>query len=108
MSNDLLEILKGDILEENVCYSFRQICHLVQLPAETVCEMIELGILEPVNTPQEPRQFSGSGINRLRCAQRLKRDLGVNNAGAALAVDLLEEIQTLRARIRLLENMQNF
>jgi chaperone modulatory protein CbpM len=31
-------------------------------------------------------------------AQRLSRDLGLNAAGVALALDLLEEIETLRTR----------
>jgi len=32
-------------------------------------------------------------------ASRLQRDLGVNLAGAALALQLLDEIETLRAHI---------
>ena len=32
-------------------------------------------------------------------AWRLQRDLGVNLAGAALALQLLDEVQTLRAQI---------
>jgi len=33
-------------------------------------------------------------------ALRLQQDLGVNLAGAALALQLLEEAETLRARLR--------
>jgi chaperone modulatory protein CbpM len=33
----------------------------------------------------------------------LERDLGINPAGAALAIDLLDEMQQLRERVRLLE-----
>jgi chaperone modulatory protein CbpM len=36
-------------------------------------------------------------------ALRLKRDLGVNIAGAALAIDLLEELEELRARLQRFE-----
>jgi chaperone modulatory protein CbpM len=36
----------------------------------------------------------------VRCALRLERDLGVNLAGAALALDLLDELNRLRARQR--------
>ena len=34
---------------------------------------------------------------------RLERDLGINPAGAALAIELLDEMQQLRERVRLLE-----
>jgi chaperone modulatory protein CbpM len=34
----------------------------------------------------------------------LRRDLGVNWAGAALALDLLDELQELRARLRRFED----
>jgi chaperone modulatory protein CbpM len=39
----------------------------------------------------------------VRCVIHLQRDLGVNLAGAALALDLLEELQQLRARISRLQ-----
>jgi len=39
-------------------------------------------------------------VRRVRCALRLESDLGVNLAGAALALDLLEELNRLRARQR--------
>ena len=43
-------------------------------------------------------RFSGSALRRAATAQRLTRDLGLNAAGVALALDLLEEIETLRIR----------
>jgi len=36
---------------------------------------------------------------------RLQSDLGVNRAGAALAVQLLEEIDALRTKLRALEGV---
>jgi chaperone modulatory protein CbpM len=37
-------------------------------------------------------------VQRVQTAIRLQQDLGVNLAGAALALDLLEELQELRCR----------
>lgn len=45
----------------------------------------------------------GISVRRVRCAQRLEQDLGVNIAGAALALELLEELERLRARLHRLE-----
>ena len=44
-------------------------------------------------------RFRGASVRRVRCALRLERDLGVNFAGAALALELLEELEALRARL---------
>jgi chaperone modulatory protein CbpM len=49
-------------------------------------------------TPQAWR-FKGSSLNRARIAQRLARDFEINASGIALALDLLDKIDTLRARI---------
>ena len=38
-----------------------------------------------------------------RVAVRLHRDLGVNPAGAALALQLMEELDTLRARLQVFD-----
>jgi chaperone modulatory protein CbpM len=39
----------------------------------------------------------------VRIVQRLESDLGLNLAGAALALELLEEVEDLRHRIAALE-----
>ena len=95
--------MQGEILEEDVRISLSQLCQISRLPAESVLEMVEYGVIEPRSGSNERWQFSGQSLNRLRCAQRLKRDLGVNTAGAALAVELLDELQQLRTRIHNLE-----
>jgi len=48
-------------------------------------------------------EFHGVSVRRVRCAQRLEQDLGVNVAGAALALDLIEELERLRTRLRRFE-----
>ena len=48
----------------------------------------------------EPQGVSHHAINvrRIHCAQRLSRDLWIDIAGAALAVEILDEIEQLRSR----------
>ena len=103
MVNEILKLMQGEILEEDVRISLSQLCQISRLPAESVLEMVEYGVIEPRSGSNERWQFSGQSLNRLRCAQRLKRDLGVNTAGAALAIDLLDELQQLRSRLHQLE-----
>ena len=103
MQQDILKLIQGEILEEDISFSLAQLCKITKMPAETVLEMIDYGVIEPCRTSQKKLQFTGDSLNRLRCAQRLKMDLGVNTAGAALAVELLEELNRLRSRLQRLE-----
>ena len=44
--------------------------------------------------------FTGDALRRARLAVRLERDLELNLAGVALAVELIEEIEQLRRQLR--------
>ena len=100
MKNDLLSLLSGDVLEEDVELTLAELCRICQLPAERLFELVEEGVVEPLGRDPVRWRFRGISVRRIRCAQRLERDLGVNVAGAALALDLLEELEDLRARLR--------
>ena len=104
MKNDLLSILTGDVLEEDVELTLTELCQAFQVPAERVFELVEEGIADPLG--QEPARwhFRGISVRRVHCALRLERDLGVNAAGAALALELLEELETMRTRLRRFED----
>ena len=71
--------------------------------AESILMLVSEGVLTPVGREQFEWHFDIEDLARARCALRIQRDLGVNCAGAALAVDLIEETQRLRERVRVLE-----
>lgn len=100
---DLMKLLSGEIFEEEIELSLADLCRACQLPAERVFELVEQGVIEPIGRDPARWRFQGISVRRVRCAQRLEQDLGVNVAGAALAIDLLEELERLRARLRRLE-----
>lgn len=100
---DLLKLLSGEIFEEEIELSLADLCRTCRLPAERVFELVDEGVIEPFGREPVQWRFRGTSVRRVRCAQRLEYDLGVNAAGAALALDLLEELERLRARLRVLE-----
>ena len=53
-------------------------------------------VLEPRGADPREWRFSGRTVIRARRAMNLARDLRVNWPGAALALDLLDELETLR------------
>jgi chaperone modulatory protein CbpM len=72
-----------------------------------VIEMVDAGLLEPIGTVIEQWRFASRDLRRLRAAQRLVDDLGVNLSGAALILDLIEERDALLARIAMLEKLSS-
>ena len=95
--------LSGETLGENEEISLDQLCHACAQHKETVVAMVEEGILKPVAADATHWRFTATSIRRVRTAVRLQRDLEVNLAGAALALQLIDRIERLRTKIRRLE-----
>lgn len=103
MSND--NDSRNEIFDE-IEFSLGELCRVCQLPAERIVALVEEGIVEPDGAEPEQWRFRSLCITRIRRADRLERDLGVNLAGAALALQLLDEIEQLSARLRRLERQR--
>lgn len=101
--SELLSLQYGEVLEEEIELSLVDLCRACQMPAERVFELVEEGVIEPSGRDPLHWRFHGVSVWRVRCAQRLEQDLGVNVAGAALALDLIEELERLRTRLRRFE-----
>lgn len=91
------------VLDDDYQLTLGDLCRICGISAEQVLALVEEGVIEPAGQDPGRWRFHSVCIRRVRCAYRLNRDLGVNLAGAALAVQLLEEIDQLRARLRRLE-----
>lgn len=96
-------LLRGELLDESIELTLAELCRVCQLPAERIFEFVDEGIVEPRGRDPARWRFHSISIRRVRRAQRLERDLGVNTPGVALALELLEELEQLRARLARLE-----
>jgi chaperone modulatory protein CbpM len=83
--------------------SLTEVSRCCGVDTEEILVLIAEGILQPRGARRQEWRFGGADLGRALSALRLERDLGVNPAGAALALELLEEMQQLRERIRTLE-----
>jgi chaperone modulatory protein CbpM len=62
--------------------------------------LVEEGVLVPRGLDRDEWRFGGTSLARARTAVRLVRDLGINAPGVALALELLDELAALRARLK--------
>ena len=103
MSRNQLTTLDGLLLDEDACVTLAELCQACNIHAEWVMGLVDEGIIDPVR--RGPTwQFSGNSLRRVMTIRHLQRDLDVNLAGAALALELLEEVNRLRNRLRILES----
>jgi chaperone modulatory protein CbpM len=105
MKRQLLPLLSGEVLEEHENLSLEEFCRVCRVSVEEVFILVEEGIVEPRGRESSVWRFHGASVRRVRCAVQLRKDLGVNWAGAALALDLLDELQDLRTRLRRFEGI---
>ena len=96
--------VKGVILDEQPDMTLDELCLACRVEQTAIVELVEEGIVEPRNRGRAPWNFSRTALPCLVKALRLQRDLELNPAGVAFALDLLEEIEGLRNRLNILES----
>ena len=101
------DILTGIIIEEEIHLSLRELCDACAVHAEFITELVDEGVIEPSGFDKSHWCFSGVSLYRIRAAKHLQRDLGINLAGVALALDLLDEMQLLHTQLRRLSGPEH-
>ena len=79
--------------------SLADLTRTCRVHAEWVMELVDEGVIEP-RAPAPQWRFAATTIVRVEKARRLQNDLGVNLPGVALALQLLDRIDELEARVR--------
>lgn len=88
--------LTGTLIDERTTFTLREFCHVCGVHTELVLEMVEEGVIEPRGLRPDEWVFQGRALIRAQTALRLVHDLRINWPGAALALDLLEDLERLR------------
>ncbi len=98
--------LSGIVLDEEHLLTLTEISQACAVQTGYIIELVDEGLLTPESSrrhgPQEEPhfwRFTGEQMRRARVASRLQGDLGINLAGVALALQLLDEIEELRERL---------
>lgn len=83
-------------IEEHAELTLAQVSSACAVRVECIVELVDEGLLLPEGGAPGAWRFSRHHLRRAGVALRLQRDLGVNPAGAALALHLLDELEDLR------------
>ncbi|NOY16821.1 MAG: MerR family transcriptional regulator [Gammaproteobacteria bacterium] len=90
-----------EIIDEYFEFSLADLCQCCGVQAEAIIDMVEEGLLTPVGTSPSNWRFTGTAQRKVEITLHLQRDLRINLPGAALALELMEEIDMLRSKLQI-------
>lgn len=91
------------IVEETQAFTLYELCRATGAAPDDLIAWVAEGILNPMASAPAEWRFSGNSLSRARRAAHLTRDLELNPAGVAMVLDLLDQIASLTAKLRRLE-----
>ena len=89
-------------LEGEQLYTFEYAALITKTSITLVKVYVELGVIEPIGDLLHSRE-----IARIAQIQRLRQDLGLNLVGAAMMLDMAQEIAQLRAQLKVYQSHQS-
>ncbi len=92
--------LTGVVFDETTEITVTELCEVCSVEHTLIEQLVEEGILDPVGGRPNELRFHYASVRRIRTVVHFQQDLGVNLAGAALALELLERIEDLRRQLR--------
>lgn len=98
-----ISVYEGVVIGENKTLTLAELSRACNANADWIISLVEEGIIEPRGRGIKQWRFSSICLRRARSVRRFQEDLGVNLPGAALVLELLEELEELRAKLRQLE-----
>ena len=93
------QAITGTILDQSTILSIKDLSRMCQVDERHIVEFVEEGVLNVVEINAAEWHFTGAALRRARRALRLERDLEINLAGIALALELMEEVERLRREL---------
>ena len=85
--------------QDEPCFVISVASRMIGVHAQTLRYYERVGLIWPSRTMGRQRLYSMADIERLRRIKRLTEDMGVNLAGAEVALKLLVRIEQLEAEV---------
>lgn len=89
------KIYTGVVIDEQTL-TLEELCKACLVESSWVVSLVNEGVLDPEGQSQSCWLFSGACLQPIHTIKRLESDLGINIAGAALILELLDENKRLK------------
>ena len=96
-----------DQFQDQPCFVISVAARIVGVHAQTLRHYERVGLIWPSRTVGRQRLYSMADIDRLRRLKTLTEDLGLNLAGAEVALKLMNRIEELETEVKQLTNAVN-
>lgn len=93
------QTMSAQVLDERAEFTLIELCHASRTAAEQVQVWVVEGVLTPRGASPAQWRFAADSLRRARLARTLSQELEVNAPGVALALDLMDEIEALKASL---------
>src|SRR6266508_1611628 len=94
---------ENERLEDRAVYIISVAAELAGVHTQTLRIYERKGLLTPARTAGNTRRYSDRDIARLQMIQRLTQEQGLNLAGVKMIVEMEDELQRMRERMRNLD-----
>jgi chaperone modulatory protein CbpM len=99
MTNKSASVVRAELVDTATLCTVDELCLACSVDANWITELVEHGVIEPICQFGADWRFTSITIVRVAKAKRLERDLNLNPPGLAVVLDLLDEIDELRAQL---------
>ncbi len=94
------ELLTGSVIGDEAVLSIEELARACCAEAQWIMELVAIGLLEPQGTETSRWRFCAADLSCARRVARLQMDFDASLDAAAVMLDLLDQIEQLRARLK--------
>lgn len=98
MSKSTVMVITEVLIDEQPTLNLEELCSACNVTPEFIEELIEYGVLE-----MSGQEFNAGHMQRVMRVVRLQQDLEVNLPGAAVILDLMDEVEEMRQQLEVYE-----
>ncbi len=97
------DAVSGQVIQGTQALTLEELSLTLRTDKILIIEMVELNLLHPTGTGPNNWSFDSVSFARAKRAMSFKKDLEVNLPGVALALELLDQIDSLENQLQILQ-----